>query len=201
MKEKIKKIFQAFLIWFGYIRFFPHVFLSKVHPNRNLIREDVVNWIKLIRKDLGFYDGFVYLLTFTPEYRNLFYKRVGMFRYLIEWYSPKLNSLYLYTTNIGGGLFFMHGFSTVVSAKSIGKNCHIYQQVTIGYSGLGKSPVILDNVVISSGAKVIGNITVGNNVVVGANAVVVKNVPDNCTVVGVPAYIVRRNGHPVREEL
>jgi serine O-acetyltransferase len=58
-----------------------------------------------------------------------------------------------------------------------------------------------DNVRIMAGAKVIGNITIGNNSTVGANAVVVKDVPPNCTVVGVPAYIVRRDGVRTHEKL
>jgi len=61
--------------------------------------------------------------------------------------------------------------------------------------------VILDNVVVHAGAKIIGAVTVGNNVIVGANAVVVKSVPDDCTVVGVPAYIIKRNGIKMRENL
>ena len=51
------------------------------------------------------------------------------------------------------------------------------------------------------GAKIIGGVRIGHNCIVGANAVVVKNVPDNCTVVGVPAYIIRRNGKSIRENL
>jgi serine O-acetyltransferase len=61
--------------------------------------------------------------------------------------------------------------------------------------------VIGDNVRIGAGAKVLGGITLGDNVSVGANAVVVKDVPPNCVVVGVPAYIVKRDGKRVRESL
>jgi serine O-acetyltransferase len=60
----------------------------------------------------------------------------------------------------------------------------------------------LDNVRIGAGAKVIGKVVVGNNCIIGANAVIVKDVPDNCTVVGVyPVYIVRRDGVKVKEIL
>nr|WP_275994314.1 hypothetical protein [Argonema antarcticum] len=83
----------------------------------------------------------------------------------------------------------------------IGENCWINQQVSIGYKDKTGRPKIGDNVRITAGAKVLGNITVGNNVTVGANAVVIKNVPDNCVVVGVPAYIVKKNGLKVKEEL
>ena len=105
-----------------------------------------------------------------------------------------MNTLFLRADHIGPGLFIQHGFSTTIGAKSVGKDCWINQQVTIGYSNDSDSPTIKDNVVIYAGAKVIGNVTVGNNSIVGANAVVIKNIPDNCTVFPVPAYVVKRFG-------
>lgn len=98
--------------------------------------------------------------------------------------------LIIRTKDIEGGLIIQHGFSTIINAKKIGKNCHIYQQVTIGFNGT-ESPIIGDNVRICCGAKVIGGIHVGNNVVIGANAVVCKDIPDNVVVAGVPAKIIR----------
>jgi serine O-acetyltransferase len=79
-----------------------------------------------------------------------------------------------------------------VHGSRFGKNCTIYQNVTIA----GKDnfePVIGDNVVIGAGAVIIGNVNIGNNVIVGANAVVTKDFPDNCTVGGVPARIIKVN--------
>jgi len=72
--------------------------------------------------------------------------------------------------------------------------------VTIGQQRLGAScaPKIGDNVYIGAGAKVFGSITIGNNVFIGANSVVVNDVPDNCTVVGAPAKIVKMNGVKVK---
>ena len=112
-----------------------------------------------------------------------------------------MSTLYIFAPNIGEGLFIQHGFSTIIAANSIGKNCWINQQVTIGFSGDGKSPVIGDNVQITAGAKVFGDITIGDNSLIGANAVVFKDVPKNCTVVGVPGYIVKRDGKKVKEPL
>lgn len=112
-----------------------------------------------------------------------------------------MNTLFITTDSIGEGLFIQHGFATVIAARSIGKNCWINQQVTIGFSNESDCPVLKDNVTVNAGAKVIGGITIGNNSQIGANAVVVKNVPDNCVVVGIPAYIIKRNGVKVREEL
>ena len=102
---------------------------------------------------------------------------------------PKMGTLFINTNDIGPGLFIHHGFSTIISAKSIGKDCWINQQVTIGYSNETDCPTLGDNVTINAGAKIIGKVYMGNNSRAGANAVVVKNVPKNCTFVGIPAYI------------
>ena len=110
-------------------------------------------------------------------------------------------TLYIYTKDIAPGLFIQHGFATIISARKIGRNCWINQQVTIGFLNDTDTPTLGNNVFIYAGAKVLGNVRVGDNSIVGANAVVVKDVPENCTVVGVPAYIVRRNGMKVKEPL
>ena len=83
----------------------------------------------------------------------------------------------------------------------MGENCWINQQITIGYKDKSGRPQLGDNVRVTAGAKVLGNIKVGNNVTIGANAVVVKDVPDNCVVVGIPAYIINRDGTKVQERL
>ena len=72
----------------------------------------------------------------------------------------------------------------------IGKNCIIYQQVTIAEDGHQRAATIGDNVSIGAGAKILGNITIGDNVKIGANAVVTKDIPSNCIAVGVPARII-----------
>ena len=98
---------------------------------------------------------------------------------------------------IGKNLLIDHGSGVVIGETAIiGNNCTIYQGVTLGGTGKeqGKRhPTLKDNVFVGSGAKILGNITIGNNVKIGANSVVLKDVPDNTTVVGVPAKIVRYN--------
>ncbi len=104
---------------------------------------------------------------------------------------------------IGPGFFIDHGMSVVIGETSaIGKNVTLYQNVTLGGTGTERGkrhPTIGDNVVIGAGAKVLGNIKLGNNVKVGAGSVVVHSVPDNCTVVGVPAEIVRKEGQKISQ--
>lgn len=98
---------------------------------------------------------------------------------------------------IGDGVFIDHGMGVVIGETTvIGDNCTIYQGVTLGGTGKDKGkrhPTIGNNVVIGSGAKVLGPFTVGDNSKIAANAVVLSEVPPNCTVVGVPGRIVKRN--------
>ncbi len=104
---------------------------------------------------------------------------------------------------IGKGLFIDHGMGVVIGETAvIGDNCLIYQGVTLGGTGKDKGkrhPTLGDNVLVGSGAKVLGPFTVGNNVKIAANAVVLNAIPDNCTAVGVPARIVKQNGEKLPE--
>ena len=103
---------------------------------------------------------------------------------------------------IGAGLFLPHTVGTVIGANCIGDNCTIMQGVTLGTSepdmGFTASarPVIGNDVLIGSGAKVIGGITVGDHVKIGANAVVLRDVPAYSLAVGVPATITHRRHLP-----
>lgn len=91
---------------------------------------------------------------------------------------------------IGNRLFIDHGMGIVIGETAVvGDNCTIYHQVTLG--GTGKEakkrhPTLKNNVMVGAGSKVLGNITIGNNVKIGANSVVLKDVEDDCTIVGVP---------------
>ncbi|MDP2652949.1 MAG: serine O-acetyltransferase EpsC [Candidatus Omnitrophota bacterium] len=99
---------------------------------------------------------------------------------------------------IGKGLFIDHGMGVVIGETAIiGSNVTLFQGVTLGGTGkeTGKRhPTLGDNVVVGTGAKVLGNITIGSNSYVGANAVVLKSVPPNATVVGVPGHITKQDG-------
>ncbi|MBW7572626.1 serine O-acetyltransferase [Caproiciproducens faecalis] len=99
---------------------------------------------------------------------------------------------------IGKGLFIDHGMGVVIGETTvIGDNCTLYQGVTLGGTGKDhgkRHPTLGDNVMIGSGAKVLGPFRVGDNARVAAGAVVLDEVPDNATAVGVPARIVRLNG-------
>lgn len=97
---------------------------------------------------------------------------------------------------IGNRFFIDHGEGVVIGETTIiGDDVLIYQQVTLGGTGNehGKRhPTIGNNVIIGAGAKILGNITIGDNTRVGAGSVVVDDVPEHCTVVGVPGRVVQQ---------
>jgi serine O-acetyltransferase len=102
---------------------------------------------------------------------------------------------------IGRGFFIDHGMGVVIGETTeIGENVTLFQGVTLGGTGKEKGkrhPNIEDNVVVATGASVLGAITVGRNARVGAGAVVIQDVPANCTVVGVPGRVTVCSGERV----
>ncbi|MDO9529928.1 MAG: serine O-acetyltransferase [Syntrophales bacterium] len=102
---------------------------------------------------------------------------------------------------ISRGFFIDHGMGVVIGETTvIGDNVTLFQGVTLGGTGKEKGkrhPTLGNNIVVGAGAKILGNIAIGNNVMVGANAVVLKDVPSDCTVVGIPGRITRKMGRKV----
>lgn len=99
-------------------------------------------------------------------------------------------------SKIGPGLMIVHGHDIVIGGDvKIGKKCKILNGVTLGNkdteSPINQQPIVGDNVVIGSGAKLLGAIQIGDNVVIGANSVVLRSVPTNVVVAGIPAKIVK----------
>ncbi len=97
---------------------------------------------------------------------------------------------------IGRGLFIDHGSGVVIGETAeLGDNCTLYQGVTLGGTGKDsgkRHPTLGNNVMVGAGAKVLGPFTIGDNSKIAANAVVLKEVPPDCTAVGIPAKVVRR---------
>ncbi|MCL6605849.1 MAG: serine O-acetyltransferase [Paenibacillus sp.] len=106
---------------------------------------------------------------------------------------------------IGNRLFIDHGMGVVIGETcEIGDDVIIYQGVTLGGTGKEKGkrhPTVGNNVVIGSGAKVLGSFRIGDNSNIGSNAVVLREVPNNSTVVGNPGRVVKRNGERVSDRL
>jgi serine O-acetyltransferase len=167
---------------------------------QGLIDADVQRWQEVRGRPERGYRGLLRCLSEpTHEFRNLYYHRLrhgnlaGVLagRLLRCAYGPE-PTLFLMTDEIGPGLFIQHGFATIVSARRVGANCWINQQVTIGYNAPPEAegdaaPILLDGARICAGAQVLGGITIGRDAVVGANAVVLKDVPDGQVAVGIPA--------------
>lgn len=142
--------------------------------------------------------NFCYYFTYFKEFRSVLYWQLGGFgAELLKLLAPPHPTLYIDTPKekVQNGLILQHGHSTIIYAESIGENCQIWQNVTIGKQKSGGiKPKIGNNVKIYAGAIVVGDITIGDNVQIGANSVVCKSVPDNCVVAGNPAKIIRQNG-------
>ena len=98
---------------------------------------------------------------------------------------------------IGKGFFIDHGSGVIIGETTIiGDNVTLYQGVTLVGTGKetgNRHPTLCDNVMVSAGAKIIGSFTIGENSKIGAGSVVLEEVPPNCTVVGVPGRIVKRD--------
>ena len=102
-------------------------------------------------------------------------------------------------SKIDEGLIILHGHDIVIGADVIiGKQCRIFNGVTLGNkditgSSLGNQPSIGNNVVLCTGAKILGPLMIGDNVVIGANSVVLKDCPSNTVFAGVPAKMIKDN--------
>lgn len=202
MMNKIK-----FLLLF--ILAVPHAILYLLSNNKKTIEYEVSRWSNIMStpyRKMGGVIRLMYLVCTTPEFRNLFYLRLGPINVVLR-YLPRESTLHITTDSrkIEPGLFIQHGFATVVTADHIGRDCWINQCVTIGWNdsktkGLGK-PCIGDNVRVSAGAKVCGPINVGSNSTIGVNAVVVKNVPSNSVIIPSPMMILYQNNERVNKIL
>ncbi|HLQ95720.1 MAG TPA: serine O-acetyltransferase [Pseudogracilibacillus sp.] len=107
--------------------------------------------------------------------------------------------------SIGRRFFIDHGMGVVIGETcEIGNNVTIYQGVTLGGTGHEKGkrhPTVKNNVLIATGAKVLGDIVIGENSNVGGGSVVLKDVPNNATVVGIPGRVVKQNGEKISQKL
>lgn len=132
--------------------------------------------------------------------------RLFLFARLISQFSRHFTGIEIHPgAQIGKRFFIDHGMGVIIGETAvIGDDVLLYQGVTLGGTGLYKGkrhPTIGNNVVIGAGAKVLGNIIVGDNAYIGANAVVIKDVPNNSTVVGVPGRITKQEGKKIDVDL
>ncbi len=96
------------------------------------------------------------------------------------------------SVEIGPGLYVPHPVGTVITAQKIGANLSLISNITIGMRNEHAFPTIGNNVFVGAGARILGNIVIGDNVNIGANSVIIHDLPDNCTAVGIPAKIISK---------
>ena len=175
--------------------YLPHLLCYLFSKQKHIIDEDMEAWAKyrcgLIGKNST--GRLVSLLTNQKDFRTQFYLRIGKARVFLRLLLPDIKCYSFEGCEIGGGWVLMHGFGVVLNGgATIGKNCTMYHGVTIGTIDMKTFPVIGDDVFIGAGAKILGNVKVGNHVKIGAGAIVVDDVPDNYTVVGSKAKVLSK---------
>lgn len=150
------------------------------------------------------YAGFQALLAYRVAHR-LWKMRLRLVGRLISQIARWVTGVEIHPgASIGYGFFIDHGMGVVIGETTeIGDYVTLFQGVTLGGTGKEKGkrhPTLGNHVVVGSGAKVLGNIRIGDSVKIGANSVVLRSVPSNSTVTGIPGRIVKSIGERVPEE-
>ena len=165
----------------------------------------IKNQIKTIKKNDPAIKSMLEMILY-PSFKAQLYHKISSFFYkkkiyfiarLVSEYAKRKTGIEIHPgAKIGSGVFIDHGFGVVIGETAVvGNNVVMFHGVTLGGTGKEKGkrhPTVKDNVFIGSGAKVLGNITIGKNSKIGANAVVLNDVEDNSTVVGVPAKEIKK---------
>ena len=173
------------------------------------VREDIRN---IVEKDPAARNGFEVLICYPGIWALILHRPAHwLYKHNIKLIARIISQLARWFTgieihpgaSIGRRCFIVHGMAIIIGETTeIGDDVTIYQGVTLGGTGkdIGKRhPTIGNRVMISSGAKVLGPFKVGDDVKIGAGAVVLKEIPPNCTVVGIPGTIVKRNGQSTQD--
>ena len=185
-KQLMNPITQTIILSASAVRMIPHIILYLTH------RKDIDCDLQKVQDKKGGVLNFIKACTRERTFRNLFYYRIGEYKSVfVSWMLPPERTLNIWCPSIGAGAHFEHNYATYLNAESIGRDFYCLQMVTLG-NGKNGRPTIGDNVKIYTGATVFGNIRIGNNVTIGAGSIVNKDVPDNCTVAGNPARIIKQ---------
>lgn len=175
------------------------------------IRYDIKS---ILERDPAARNGFEVFFLYSGFHALLWYRVAHFFyKYNLKFIARMISQWGRWATGveihpgaqIGRGLLIDHGMGVVIGETTIiGNDCTIYQGVTLGGTGKEKGkrhPTIGNNVMIGSGAKILGPFKVGDHAKIAAGAVVLSEVPEDCTAVGIPARVVRRAGQVVDYDL
>jgi serine O-acetyltransferase len=188
------------------IRLLPHIALLLLSSRREILWSDLDRYAEFCGR--GRPEAvvervilFVWVMTYLPEYRTVFYFRHRSFGHLLALLCPPMKSLALLAKKTcGPGMLVHHGFGTTVSAEEIGNNFTIKQMATVGYINNSiDCPKIGNNVTIGVGARVLGRVVIGDDVVIAPNTLVISDVPAGSTVMGVPSKIVSQRSTAGKE--
>lgn len=211
------KMYQYFRIIFYLPVLLPSIFIYLFTYNEINLQKDIEQWKTTFHEEYPLKILLlIALLVKYRDFRNLFYYRlrmvmrnrntssirkaiIGVLMAFSQIVLPRLNTLMI-DGNIGGGLTLYHCYYGIICPENMGENCKIWHGVTIGLNK-NKTPIIGNNVRISTGAVVIGGIKIGDNSLIGPNSLVVRNVTANSVVISEPSYIVKRDGKLVFERL
>ena len=191
---------KLIISYLNIFRLFPHIFFYFFYMKN--INSDIKR-CKEHHLDIDFIgiNGLLYFLTFDKSFRALFYYRIGIMSNLFSFLAPTYSNLLINShCRIGEAALLVHSFSTIINPESIGSDFRI-SNYCIKKKKKGGRPIIKDNVTIHPGSIIFGPIIIGNNVVIGAGSVVSKSIPDNCIVIGNPAYIIKIDGKKVFQRL
>lgn len=173
------------------LRFFPALWVAKHSSQCDIVNYERDRWLELNGITERGTRGFLILMSMFPEFRSLVYHRTGA-KWLRHFAKGQTN-LYFHTPSnkIGKGLVIWHGYSTVINAESIGEDCMIWHNVTIGKKSINPvndRPIIGDNVRISTGSIVLGEITVADGSTIAAGSILIDSVTTkNALVAGIKA--------------
>ncbi len=184
---------------FHYLLAFPALVLYK-RDKVSKINSDIKRFLHYTSHNECNDAAFMCLMSQDARFRSIFYYRMYKKKNILLAISRKLlPGLQTIEINgkIGGGLMIHHSFA-IISPERAGKNLTVLPGVVIGrgrqdiHSGRLR-PVLGDNVFVGANASVIGGITIGDNVTIGAGSVVTRDIPNDCTVAGIPAKIISKN--------